>query len=213
MRTTGRPGATRRRPAARPAHRSRGSPPEVPDGVVNVTDPDTQRMKANIRVRAGIQRAGGRRRGADRARGGDHQHPDRFLAAGPDDRPRRSASSSGPASPSRPEVALADAQYWNEQHIDEVIANKHIQVLIPPDSGAAESPAGLDRRALRVDANRPCHRARQATYRKRKQMIEPVFAHTKHNRHVTRFHRRGRTAVRTECLSYVKQIWLVAGFV
>ncbi len=35
-------------------------------------------------------------------------------------------------------------------------------------------------------------------YRKRKQMIEPVFGHTPHNRGVTRFHRRGRTAVRTE---------------
>ena len=29
-------------------------------------------------------------------------------------------------------------------------------------------------------------------------MIEPVFGHTKHNRGATRFHRRGRTAVRTE---------------
>jgi hypothetical protein len=35
-------------------------------------------------------------------------------------------------------------------------------------------------------------------YRRRKQMIEPVFGHTRHNRQVTRFHRRGRTAVRTE---------------
>jgi hypothetical protein len=29
-------------------------------------------------------------------------------------------------------------------------------------------------------------------------MIEPVFAHTKHNRLITRFHRKGRVAVRTE---------------
>lgn len=29
-------------------------------------------------------------------------------------------------------------------------------------------------------------------------MIEPVFAHTKHSRQITRFLRRGRTAVRTE---------------
>ena len=29
-------------------------------------------------------------------------------------------------------------------------------------------------------------------------MIEPVFAHTKHNRLITRFHPRGRAAVRTE---------------
>jgi hypothetical protein len=35
-------------------------------------------------------------------------------------------------------------------------------------------------------------------YRKRIQMIEPVFAHTKHNRLIARFHRRGRVAVRTE---------------
>ena len=42
----------------------------------------------------------------------------------------------------RPKVALADAQYWNEQQFDEVIANKHIQVLIPPDSGGATSRGG-----------------------------------------------------------------------
>jgi len=35
-------------------------------------------------------------------------------------------------------------------------------------------------------------------YRRRSPMIEPVFAHTKHNRAITRFHRRGRAAVRTE---------------
>ena len=29
-------------------------------------------------------------------------------------------------------------------------------------------------------------------------MVEPVFAHTEHNRTITRFHRRGRKAVRTE---------------
>jgi Transposase DDE domain len=35
-------------------------------------------------------------------------------------------------------------------------------------------------------------------YRKRKHMIEPVFGHTRHNRQITRFHRRGGAAVRTE---------------
>jgi Transposase DDE domain len=38
----------------------------------------------------------------------------------------------------------------------------------------------------------------EALYRKRKQLIEPVFGHTKHNRRFERFHRRGRSAVRTE---------------
>ena len=35
-------------------------------------------------------------------------------------------------------------------------------------------------------------------YRRRQQLIEPVFANTKHNRGITRLHRRGRAAVRTE---------------
>jgi hypothetical protein len=41
-------------------------------------------------------------------------------------------------------------------------------------------------------------------YRKRKMTVEPMFGHTKHNRGYTqprvhtRFHRRGRSAVRTE---------------
>ena len=35
-------------------------------------------------------------------------------------------------------------------------------------------------------------------YAKRQGMIEPVFAHTTFNRRMDRFHRRGRSAVRSE---------------
>jgi hypothetical protein len=35
-------------------------------------------------------------------------------------------------------------------------------------------------------------------YRKRKAMVEPVFAQTKHNRRINQFHRRGRSAARSE---------------
>jgi hypothetical protein len=37
-----------------------------------------------------------------------------------------------------------------------------------------------------------------AVYRQRKQLIEPIFGHTKHNRRFDRFHRRGRAAAQTE---------------
>jgi Transposase DDE domain len=40
--------------------------------------------------------------------------------------------------------------------------------------------------------------AGSALYRRRQQLIEPVFANTKHNRGITRFHRRGRAAAHTE---------------
>jgi Transposase DDE domain len=43
------------------------------------------------------------------------------------------------------------------------------------------------------------HTDRGATlYKKRPQLIEPIFGHTKHNRGFTRFTRRGRSAARTE---------------
>ena len=50
-------------------------------------------------------------------------------------------SSNARGYPGRLETALTDAQYWNEEHMDAVIANKHIQVLIPPDgSGSGPQP-------------------------------------------------------------------------
>ena len=38
----------------------------------------------------------------------------------------------------------------------------------------------------------------KALYQQRQHIIESVFANTKHNRGIRRFHRRGRAAVRTE---------------
>ena len=99
----------------------------------------------------------------------------------------------------RPRLAVADAQYWNEQHIDQIVANEHMQVLIPPDSGMRRGPrpgwTGGRYAAMRTALSSP---AGKELYGRRKQMIEPVFAHTKHNRRITRFMRCGRTAVRTE---------------
>jgi hypothetical protein len=39
-----------------------------------------------------------------------------------------------------PEAVAADAGYWNEQHMDEVVATQHIPVLIPPDKGGRGNP-------------------------------------------------------------------------
>jgi hypothetical protein len=98
-----------------------------------------------------------------------------------------------------PEAVAADAGYWNEQHMDEVVANKHIPVLIPPDKGSHGTPRrgwtggrySWMRSVLATEHGR-------RLYRKRKQTVEPLFGDTKHNCGVYRFHRRGRTKVRTE---------------
>jgi transposase len=171
--------------------------PEVPEGVVSVSDPDTQRMKANH----GYVQGYNAQAVVDEAQiviaaeitntPGDFSNLNPMLEAALDELARAGVTG-------RPEVALADAQYWNEQHIDEVIANKHIQVLIPPDSaGRSEPRPGWT--GGRFEWMRTVLAAHgKLIYRKRIQMIEPVFAHTKHNRTITRFNRRGRSAVRTE---------------
>jgi hypothetical protein len=79
------------------------------------------------------------------------------------------------------------------------VANKHVQVLIPPDGGASgKQRHGWTGGRYTFMRYVLASQVGEELYRKRKQMIEPVFGHTKHNRGVTRFHRRGRAAVRTE---------------
>ncbi len=172
--------------------------PTVPDAMVSVTDPDSRHIKANeayvqgynaqavvdenqIVLAAEITNSTV-----------DFSQLAPMITAALGELERAGVTD-------RPQVAVADAQYWNEQHIDEVVAEQHIQVLIPPDSGARTTPrpgwTGGRYTAMRSALASP---AGQAIYRRRKQMIEPVFAHTKHNRQVTRFLRRGRTAVRAE---------------
>jgi len=173
-------------------------PPEVPDGKVNVTDPDSKRIKAREGYIQGFNAQavvdGGQIVLAAEITNSnvDWSHLDPMITAAITE--FQQAGIKG-----RIETALADAQYWNEEHMDEVIANKHIQVLIPPDGSATgKQRAGWQggrytwmRTVLATDHGGDL-------YRKRKQMIEPVFGHTRHNRGVTRFLRRGRSAVRTE---------------
>jgi transposase len=98
-----------------------------------------------------------------------------------------------------PAVAVADSGYWNEQQMDDVVANEHVQVLIPPDAGKRQAPRPgwqggrytAMRQALASDYG-------GRLYRRRKAMVEPVFAQTKHNRRINQFQRRGRSAALSE---------------
>ncbi len=68
-----------------------------------------------------------------------------------------------------------------------MIANKRIQVLTPPDRGGRSEPrpGWTGGRYSWMRAVLASEHGKQL-YRKRIQMIEPVFAHTKHNRLITR---------------------------
>ena len=62
-----------------------------------------------------------------------------------------------------------------------MVANKHIPVLVSPDKVSRDTPKRGWTAPLRLDAKCPSQ-SKAVTYRKRKQTVEPVFGHTKHNR-------------------------------
>jgi transposase len=98
----------------------------------------------------------------------------------------------------KPQTVLADAGYWHQPQMERIVA-AGTQVLIPPDSGKRKGNRpgwngglyGFMREVLSTELG-------ASLYRRRQQLVEPVFANTKHNRGINRFHRRGRAAVRTE---------------
>jgi hypothetical protein len=97
-------------------------------------------------------------------------------------------------------TVVADGGYWSAPAITEVRAGG-IEVLIPT--------ANPRRTAPRMLARRQGHEARRieqvlatpegaALYRRRQQIVEPVFAQTKFLRRMGRFQRRGLQACRAE---------------
>jgi hypothetical protein len=173
-------------------------PPASPQGEVNLTDPDSRVMKAfrgyvqGYNAQAAVNAQHIVLAAEITSESGDFSHLKPMVDAALTELDRAGI-------PDKPEVALADAGYWNEEHMDEVTGEHGIPVLIPPDSSKrkGERPGwtggrySFMRRVLEGELG-------GGLYRLRKQTVEPVIGHTKHNRKFTRFHRRGRKAVRTE---------------
>jgi transposase len=172
--------------------------PEVPAGRVNITDPDTKSLPISFGFAQGYnaQAAVNEQQIVLAAEvtntSSDFSQLDPMVTATLNELERIGVTE-------LPEAVVADAGYWNEEHIDEVVANKHIPVLIPPDKVSRGTPRSTwsggrydwMRKVLATDLGR-------LVYRKRKKTIEPIFGHTKYNSGVIHFNRRGRVKVRTE---------------
>jgi transposase len=97
-----------------------------------------------------------------------------------------------------PGVLVADTGYWHQVQMQQIVEHG-IQVLIPPDAGNRQGARPGWDGGLFAFMRRVLHTQLGGDlYRKRKGMIEPVFANTKFNRGIDRFQRRGRSAVRSE---------------
>jgi transposase len=93
---------------------------------------------------------------------------------------------------------LADGGYWN--HDDITTARQDTVVVIPthdPHNNKRTRPPRQGPEADRINKILATA-AGKRLYRRRAELVEPVFAHTKHTRQITRFSRRGITAVRAE---------------
>jgi transposase len=98
------------------------------------------------------------------------------------------------------ECALADGGYWNHEEI-KTVGETITTVIVPTqdphhDSERKRAPkqgpeAERINKILATEAGR-------RRYRKRAEMVEPVFAHTKHTRGIDRFARRGLEHVENE---------------
>jgi Transposase DDE domain len=173
------------------------TPPEVPVGKMNLTDPDSRLLKA---TRGYIQGYNAQAAVAENqiviaaevmVDPGDFGHLEPIVNAAQSELEEAGVNET-------PRVLLADAGYWHQVQMENII-NRGIQVLIPPDAGKRKGTRpGWDggahahmRRVLQSDLG-------NALYRKRQAMIEPVYGQTKFNRRIDRFQRRGRAAARSE---------------
>jgi transposase len=97
-------------------------------------------------------------------------------------------------------VVLADGGYWNSPQIAR-LRDHGLEPIVPTKAGTRTKPRTLSPRqgpeARRIEQILDTPEGR-ALYRRRQQIVEPVFAHTKVLRRIDRFQRRGLAACSAE---------------
>lgn len=174
------------------------SPPLVPEGKINVTDPDSREMRTqgqpNIQgynAQAVVTEQQIVIAAEVTTQSPDFGQLEPMVTAALRELEKASVTE-------RPRTVLADAGYWHTKQIEHLLTDG-FQVLVPPDSMVREGARpgweggmySFMRRVLSTDLGREL-------YIKRRHSIEPVFGQIKHNRGMGRFRRRGRAAARSE---------------
>jgi transposase len=92
---------------------------------------------------------------------------------------------------------LADSGYWNVSHVSR-LSDGGVEVLVQPRPWKPDALRKSREALARRMTERLTSPQGAARYRRRQQIVEPVFAHIKHIRGITRLLRRGRAAVQAE---------------
>ena len=175
------------------------TPPLLPEGVVNITDPDSRlihdkRMSKlqGYNAQAAVSCDGQIILAAEIST----RSPDFGHLAPMFDAALRDLSLAGVHQ--RPATVLADTGYWHSEQTDQIAA-AGTQVLIPPQSRTRTTPRpGWDTGRYAFMQAVLASPAGSTLYHQRAQSVEPTFGQIKHNRGFRQFRRRGRAAVRAE---------------
>jgi hypothetical protein len=173
-------------------------PPELPDGKVNLSDPDSRVMRTqgtpprqayNAQIAVNARQIILAAEVSNDAADFGHLLP-MFQTT------RRSLERHGVSD--QPDALLADAGYWHTTQM-QTITEQGIEVLIPPDGTMRDGPRpGWEDGLYATMRERLASEDGKQLYRQRKITIEPIFGQIKHNRGIDRFMRRGRAAVQSE---------------
>jgi len=174
------------------------SPPQIPAGTINTSDPDSRVMRTQGTPprQAYNAQAAVNDRQVVLAAEVTNDAPDFGHLAPMLDTTISQLAQVGVSD--QPDVVLADAGYWHTAQLH-AITDRGIEVLVPPDGnqragirpGWENGPYQEMRDRLATDHGRELYKQRKIT-------IEPVFGQIKHNRRIDRFMRRGRAAARSE---------------
>jgi hypothetical protein len=132
------------------------TPPARPDGKINTTDPDARRMKFGrnfipaYNAQAAVTEEQAIVAAEITTEGGDFEQLDPVVTAA-----ERELQWAGVEE--RPEVVLADAGYWSNDHIDS-LRERGMSPIVAPDT--TRRRPRKTRRALRLRAKSARHRAR-----------------------------------------------------
>jgi transposase len=173
-------------------------PPELPEGTINLSDPDSRVMRTQgtpPRQAYNAQTAVNDRQIILAAEvnldAPDFGHLEPMLDTTLGQLARHGVTE-------QPEAVIADCGYWHTAQM-QAITERGIEVLIPPDGNMREGKRPgwekglyeLMRRKLSTDRGRKL-------YAQRKVSVEPVYGQIKYNRRIDRFMRRGRAAAQSE---------------
>jgi transposase len=187
---------TGRNPPGRPPGKGPGAEPPA-DAKRNITDPDSRIMHARGALVQGYngQALVGERRviiAADITTSpSDSNQLVPMLAAGQENLEAIEHDE-------KIKCVLADGGYWN--HDDIATAGQDAVVVIPTSDPHNKQRKLAPRQGPEADRINKilATPAGKRLYRRRAELVEPVFAHTKHTRGITRLSRRGHQAARAE---------------